>query len=190
MLLLLAVTTLPLAAQTDREPSSQPITAEGVARASALVDSVFIDRVLPRATVEGGDFTAYLMARLGVQAIPPDFAYRVTVDTTGLCIGGRITDLPREARAALAQMVFLLPPETRLEGRVELHPAGKEAVRFHLAGATVHGVPVPEAVFAPLMADVGRQYPTLTATGRDLFVQIPAGASLRFVVGGVELIGP
>jgi hypothetical protein len=87
-------------------------------------------------------------------------------------------------------MVFLLPPETRLEGQVELLPAGKEAVRFHLAGATVQGVPVPEALFASLMADIGRQYPALTATGRDLFVQIPAGARIRLVPGGVELIGP
>jgi hypothetical protein len=180
----------PLAAQTGAEPLSTPITAAGVTKASALVDSVFIDRQLPRATVDGGDFTAYLMARLGVRVIPPDLGYRVTVDTTALRIGGRVSDLPREAREALAQMVFLLPPETRLEGQVELLPAGKEAVRFHLAGATVQGVPVPEALFASLMADIGRQYPALTATGRDLFVQIPAGARIRLVPGGVELIGP
>jgi hypothetical protein len=178
-----------LGAQTAAEPVSRPITVTGVTRASALVDSVFIDRQLPRATVDGGDFTAYLMARLGVR-LPPDLGYRVTVDSTGLRIGGRVSDLPREAREALAQMVFLLPPETRLEGQVELQPAGKEAVRFHLAGATVQGVAVPEALFAPLMADVGKQYPALTATGRDLYVQVPAGAGIRLVPGGVELTGP
>jgi hypothetical protein len=153
------------------------------------VDSVFIDCQLLRATVDGGDFTAYLMARLGVR-LPPDLGYRVTVDSTGLRIGGRVSDLPREAREALAQMVFLLPPETRLEGQVELLPAGKEAVRFHLAGATVQGVSVPEAIFAPLMADVGKQYPALTATGRDLYVQVPEGARIGLVAGGVELVGP
>lgn len=186
----LLIASQPLAAQTAAEPLSKPITAAGVARAAALVDSVFIDRQLSRVTVDGGDFTAYLMARLGVQVIPPDFGYRVTVDTTTLRIGGRISDLPREAREALAQMVFLLPPETRLEGQVELLPAGKEAVRFHLRGATVQGVAVPEPLFASLMADIGRQYPALTATGRDLFVQVPEGARIRLVPGGVELIGP
>jgi len=187
---LLVIASRPLGAQAAPEPFSKPITEAGVARASALVDSVFIDRQLPRATVDGGDFTAYLMARLGVRVIPPDFGYGVTVDSTGLRIGGRISDLPREAREALAQMVFLLPPETRLEGQVELRPAGKEAVRFHLAGATVQGVAVPESIFAPLMADIGRQYPALTATGRDLYVQVPAGARIRLVPGGVELTGP
>ncbi len=179
-----------LDAQSGPDSLWQPITAAGVLRASARVDSVFVDRSLPNARVDGGDFTAYLMARLGVHVIPPDLGYRVAVDTSTIRIGGRISDLPREARAALSQLVMLLPADTRLEARVELLPAGREAVRFHLAGATVNGLPLPEALFAPLMADIGRQYPALTATGRDLYVQIPAGARITLQPGAVLLIGP
>ena len=172
------------------DSSARPITPDGVVRASALVDSVFVDRLLPRATVDGGDFTAYLMARLGVRNLPPDFRYGVTVDTALIRIGGRMADLPRQAQIALAQLVLLLPPETRLEAQVQLRPAGKEAVLFHLLGATIGGIPVPEPFLAPVLSDIGRQYPALTATGRDLYVQIPAGAAIRLVDGGVSITGP
>jgi hypothetical protein len=182
---------LPLHAQTaPPDTASLRISSEGVPRASALVDSVFVDRLLHRATIDGGDFTAYLMARLGVRDLPTDLGYRVTIDTSLIRIGGRIGDLPPEARMALAQLVMVFPADTRLEAQVELLPAGKQAVRFHLRSATVQGVPVPEALFAPLMSDIGRRYPALTATGRDLYVQIPAGASVQLVPGGVALTGP
>jgi hypothetical protein len=181
--------TAPLRGQAA-DTAARPISPEGVFRASALVDSVYVDRLLPRATVDGGDFTAYLMARLGARNLPPDFGYTVTVDTALLRIGGRIADLPNEARQALAQLLLVLPQETRLEAQVELLPAGREAVRFHLRSATVQGVPVPESFLAPIMSDIGRQYPALTATGRDLFVQVPLGARMHLVGGGVVLTGP
>jgi hypothetical protein len=181
----------PLPAQTaPLDTASLRISSEGVPRASALVDSVYVDRLLHQATIDGGDFTAYLMARLGVRDLPPDLGYRVTIDSTLIRIGGRIADLPPEARRALAQLVMLLPAETRLEAQVELLPAGKQAVRFHLRSATIQGVPVPEAFFAPLMSDIGSRYPALTATGRDLYVQLPAGAKMQLVPGGVTLTGP
>jgi hypothetical protein len=155
-----------------------------------VVDSVYVDRLLPVATVDGGDFTAYLMARLGARNLPPDFGYRVAVDTSMLRIGGRISDLPPEARAALSQLVLVLPPDTRLEAQVTLLPAGREAVRFHLREVRVGGVPVPETFLQPLMRGIGKQYPALTATGRDLFIQIPAGGKMALVSGGVRLTEP
>jgi hypothetical protein len=168
----------------------QAITDEGVFRASAVVDSVYIDRLLPAAAVSGGDFTAYLMARLGIRGLPPDFRYRVAVDSTQIRIGGRVSDLPGEARAALHPLVTWLAPEAWLEAQVALWPAGREAVRFHLRSVSVEGIPVPEAVLAPVLAGVGAQYPALTKTGRDLLVQIPPGAAMRLVPGGVVLVGP
>lgn len=177
-------------AEAAWDTTARVIAAGGVLRASALVDSVYVDRRLPRATVDGGDFTAYLMARLGVRQLPPDFGYRVRIDTTGIRIAGRIADLPAEARRALAQLVMVLPQDTRLEAQVELLPAGREAVRFHLRGATVQGIPVPEALLAPIMAGIGRQYPALTPSGRDLYVQVPDGASMALIPGGVLLVGP
>lgn len=191
--LLLAATAVPAPAhgQTADAPGAwAAITGPGVARAAAQVDSVYVDRQLPQVTVAGGDFAAYLMARLGLRTIPPDFGFRVAIDTALIRIGGQLSDLPAEARQALSQLVLMLPASTRLEAQVELAPAGPEAVRFHLRGATVDGVPIPEMLLAPLMGSVGRQYPALTATGRDLYVQIPAGASVKLISGAVMLTGP
>ncbi len=177
-------------AQTDSVAGPRRIAAEGVLRASAQVDSVFIDRLLPTTTVDGGDFAAYLMARLGARNLPPDFAFTVEIDTSLIRIGGRIADLPPEGRQALSQLILLLPPETRLEAQVELARAGTEAVRFHLAAVTVEGVAIPEPFLAALMANVGSQFPALTATGRDLYVRVPAGATIALKPGAVTLNGP
>ncbi len=190
LLILSTLMASPAGAQTDSNVVPRPIDAGGVFRASALVESVFVDHQLPRATVDAGDFTAYLMARLGVRDIPADFRYTVTVDSGLIRIGGRISELPAEARQALTQLVLLLPPDTRLAAEIELAPAGKEAVRFHLRAVTVQGVPIPETFLIPMMADIGRQYPALTSTGRDLYVQVPAGASMALVPGGVALTAP
>jgi hypothetical protein len=130
------------------------------------------------------------MARLGIQTLPPDFGFRVRVDSSMIRIGGKISDLPAQARQALAQLVMVLPPSTRLEAQVTLLPAGKQAVRFHLSGATVQGIPVPETVLNSMMRSVGQQYPALTETGRDLFVQVPAGGKMVLVSGGVQLTAP
>jgi hypothetical protein len=172
------------------DPVWKPIGPEGVLRASALVDSVFVDHQLGRATVDGGDFAAYLMARLGASNLPRDFGYRVAIDTSGIRIGGRVADLPPEARRALAQLIMILPADTRLEAQIALQSAGREAVRFHLQGATIHGIPVPETLLQPMMAQVGRQYPALTGSGRDLLVQVPLGGRVELVPGGVRLTGP
>ncbi len=188
---LLLLAPLPAMAQQAAEAEVwAPITATGVARAAAQVDSVYVDRQLPQVVVSGGDFAAYLMARLGLREIPPDFGFRVATDTALIRIGGRISDLPAEARQALSQLVLMLPATTRLEAQVVLATAGPEAVRFHLQGATVDGIGIPEMLLSPLMASVGRQYPALTASGRDLHVQIPAGGSVKLISGAVLLTGP
>lgn len=187
----LVLASAPAAAQASAEGEDwAAIAAPGVARASALVDSVYVDRLLTQAVVPGGDFAAYLMARLGMRALPPDFGFKVAIDTVLIRIAGRISDLPSEARQALSQLVLMLPAQTRLEARVELLPAGPEAVHFRLRSATVDGIAIPEMLLAPLMGSVGRQYPALTETGRDLYVQIPAGASVKLTSGAVVLTGP
>lgn len=188
-LVLIITLLLPGLAQAQG-PTWDRITPEGVFRASAVVDSVYIDRARAEALVGGGDFTAYLMARLGIWRLPSDFGYRVAVDTTLIRIGGRVMDLPGEARTALNPLVTWLAPETWLEAHVELLPAGPEAVRFHLKSATIQGVPVPETLLATVMAGVGQDYPALTRTGRDLLVQIPLGAAMNLAEGGVALRGP
>ncbi len=192
-LLALLLAAAPLGAQAPAPPPDsvwQEITAAGVFRASATVDSVYIDRHLRTARVEGGDLAAYLMARLGLRQFPDTFGFRVQVDTGQIRLAGQLGQLPPEARRALAQGLLLLPPETALEARVQLVPAGPIAVRFHLAEARINGIPIPETFLSPLLAGVGRQYPELTASGRDLFIQVPEGALMRLEPGGVRLTGP
>lgn len=190
-ILLLFLTLLPAVAWAQEPDSTwKVIRPEGVSRASALVDSVFVDRQLPTATVEGGDFAAYLMARLGATNLPPDFNYRVAIDSTQIRIGGKLSDLPPEARRSLSQLMMLFSPDSRLEARITLHSAGKVAVRFHLDAVSIRGLPVPETILQPVMTNIGRQYPALTATGRDLYVQVPERATMQLVAGGVRLTGP
>jgi len=155
-----------------------------------MVDSVLIDRQLAQATVDAGDFTAYLMARLGIPQIPDDLGFRVATDTSVLRIGGRMRELPAEARRALSGLIALLPPDTRLEAQVQLDAAGPAAFRFHLAGATVQGIPIPDGLLASVMAGIGKQYPALTQTGRDLYVQVPPGARVALGDGSIVLTGP
>ena len=40
-------------------------------------------------------------------------------------------------------------------------------VRFHLRSLLVNGVPLPEGLLVPLMAEVGARYPALTRSGRQ-----------------------
>lgn len=190
-LALILLTLLPASAWAqDADSTWKVIRSEGVLRASALVDSVFVDRQLTSATVDGGDFAAYLMARLGATRLPPDFNYRVAIDSTQIRLGGTLSELPPEARRSLSQLMMLFPPDSRLEARITLHGAGKQAVRFHLDAVSIRGLPVPESILQPVMTNIGTQYPALTATGRDLYVQVPDGATMQLVPGGVRLAGP
>ena len=50
--------------------------------------------------------------------------------------------------------------------------------------------PFPEAVLTPLLSSVGKQYPALTASGRDLYVRVPTGAGMALEPGAVRLTAP
>jgi hypothetical protein len=176
-------------AQTTVPPGS-PMTNEGVVRATGAVDSVFVERIVRSAVVDGGDFSAYLMARLGVRPIPPSLGFRVTVDTQHILLGGRIRDLPPQAAAALGPIVMALDPETPVQAEIGLSGAGPRAMRFRLLSVEIGGLVLPEMLLQPVLADVGRQYPALTASGRDLLVEIPVGGRITLKPGGIALTGP
>jgi len=178
-----------LPAQTSSPPGS-PITNEGVVRASGAVDSVFVERSLRAALVDGGDFSAYLMARLGVRPIPLSLGFRVMVDTEHIHLRGRIRDLPPQAAAVLGPMVTALDPETAVQAEITLSTAGPRAVRFRLLSVEIGGLMLPEMLLQPVLAEVGRQYPALTASGRDLLVEIPPGGRITLEAGGISLTGP
>jgi hypothetical protein len=165
------------------------MTNAGVLRAAGVVDSVFVARTRDSATVDAGDWTAYLMARLGVRPIP-ETGLRVTIDSARLRVHGKVGDIPHEAQVSLAALVSMFDPATPLEASVSLDRPSPNAIRFHLDSAWISGFAVPEAMLGPGLKVVGDKYPVLMNGGRDLFVEIPPGGEVRFTPLGVTLIGP
>jgi hypothetical protein len=186
--LFLSVAAGPAAGQTP--PPADSVTAQGVFRASAVVDSVFIDRLADSGFVSAGDWAAYLMARLGIIPIPPGLKLKVVSDTQVIRISGLLGDLPFEARRALGPLVGMLPDQTEIAGDITLSRAAREVVRFHLETVRLNGIPVPEPLVYSALLEVGRQYPALTRTGRDLFVEVPLDATVALAAGGVRLLAP
>ncbi len=178
-----------------RSQGQEPVVTDsirpiGILRASAVVDSVFVDRTLPHGFVFGGDWGAYLMARLGAVPIPEDLKIEVVADTQRIVLRTRVGDLPLLAKQALGPLLGMVPPETMLEGEIGLDRLGPQVVRFRLAAVRLNDLQVPERFLQEVMAGVGRQYPALTHTGRDLLIQIPLDAEVLLAPGGVRLIGP
>lgn len=165
------------------------MTNAGVFRASGTVDSVFVARTRDSALVNAGDWTAYLMARLGVKPIP-EMGLRVTIDSTRLRVLGKLGDIPPEARTNLASLFAMLDPATPVVAVISLDRAASHAIRFHLDSAYVAGFYVPEAILGPALRVVGDKYPVLANGGRDLFVEVPVGALVQLTPAGVRLVGP
>jgi len=162
----------------------------GVVRASGVVDSVFVKKVRPAATIAGGDWTSYMMARLGIRPIPAGMGIHVDVDTARIELAGTIGELPPEAQAELRPLFQIFGPNTPYTADVTLFPAGAGAVRFRLHRVTINRIPIPDTWLQGVMTEVGKQYPALTRTGRDLLVAIPRGGAVHLVRGGVELEAP
>lgn len=188
--LALFLATAPAFAAAQSPPAADSVTASGVFRASAVVDSVFVDKLADSGFVGAGDWAAYLMARLGIIPIPPDLRLKVVSDTLVIRISSRLGDLPDEARRALGPIVGMLPPETEIAGDITLSRAAREVVRFHLETVRLNGFPVPEPLVYSALLEVGRQYPALTRSGRDLFVEVPLDATVALATGGVRLLAP
>lgn len=163
------------------------LSSAGVYRAAALVDSVYVDRLNREAFVDGGDFASYLVARLGVRPVPDNLAIDVAVDTGAVTLSSRVQDLPEPVRAQLGPALMFLDPSSVIAADVSLLRARVGVVRFHLRSLLVNGVALPDAIVAPLMAQVGSSYPALTSTGRDLLVAIPDDGTMRLETGGVRV---
>jgi hypothetical protein len=163
------------------------ITAAGVVRAQAVVDSVFLDRTSKVGLIESGDWASYLMARLGVTPLPESTEMLVAVDTGGVVISGRIQDLPQEAREMVGPLLALVDSSTILAANIVKVPAGKGLAHFRLRSVTVGGYPIPEVLLHSMLLRVGERYPALTRSGRDLLVQIPLDGSVTLETGAIRL---
>ncbi len=170
---------------------TQPVghlSNDGVGRAASLVDSVFIARTKADGRIEGGDWASYLLARLGAGRIRDSLGIEVAIDSAHIEVRGRLQDIPPEARALLGPVARMVDSNTVVIADVVMERTGREVVRFWLRRLRVNGFPFPEFLLGSMMASVGRQYPALTASGRDLYVQVPPDGRLTLGDGTV-LIG-
>lgn len=179
--------TISLAALAAVQAVPGRISRAGVARAQAVVDSVFLDRRILAGTIEGGDWASYLMARLGVEPIPENTEILIAVDSEHIVLSGRLQDLPQEARAMIGPLAALVDSSTVLAAEIALLPAAPGLSHFRLQGVSVGGFPVPELVLRSMLMDVGENYPALTKSGRDLYVEIPTDGRVTLVPGAVRL---
>ncbi len=163
------------------------ISRAGVARAQAIVDSVFLDRKALEGTIEGGDWVSYLMARLGVEPLPENTEILIAVDSEHIVLSGRLQDLPQEARAMIGPLAALVDSSTVLAADIAMLPAAQGLSHFRLEGVSIGGFPVPEIVLRSMLLDVGERYPGLTKTGRDLYVEIPIDGRVTLIPGAVRL---
>ncbi|MDZ4674139.1 MAG: hypothetical protein SGI84_06770 [Gemmatimonadota bacterium] len=174
----------------SRNGGSAPIDSvsiEGILRASAVVDSVFVDRLAKAGEIAPGDFGAYLLARLGVEPFPEDLAWRVRADSGILMIHGRFKDLPEESRGLFGTLLLFVDSTTTLAAEVRTRPAGPGLARFRLERVLVNGIAVPEFVMTSILNSVGREYPALTESGRDLYLQVPPEGRVLILPGRIAL---
>ncbi len=174
-----------LAAQSNPDPGK--LSRQGILRGAATVDSVFVDRTLPAGQVDGGDWASYLLARLDAGPIPDGLGIVVAVDTSHIDVRGRLQDLPLEARALLGPIAAMVDSSTMISATVLMQRTGPEVLRFWLRSITVNGMALPEFILGQMMTSVGRQYPALTRTGRDLYIQVPRDGVVSLATGAVHL---
>jgi hypothetical protein len=187
-LALLAAT--PLAAQDNVTPNGSRITTAGVARASATVDSVFVEKQSRSGRVDVGDFTAYLLARLGVPPFSDSLAFLVTSDSTRIRIRGRLMDFPPEARAELGPIFSFVDSTSSFMAELSMPQHDNGVMRFRLERLLVRDVSLPEFLYLPALAEYARRYPVLTAGGREFLVAMPAEAKVAIVPNALELVMP
>ena len=179
------------AAQSVTAPvAGSLITNEGVTRAGGAVDSVFVDRRKLIDTVDVGDFTAYLLARLGVPRIADSLAFRVSSDTSRIRIRGRLMDFPPQSRSELGPIFSFVDSTSVFVAELSMTQAQYGVMKFHLERVTVGGTTIPDFFLSPALSEYSRRYPVLSGGGREFLVAMPPEAKTRLVPNGLELWMP
>lgn len=179
----------PLAAQQEPFPGS-PITNDGVVRATRAVDAVFLERTRLVDTVDVGDFTAYLIARMGAPPFEEGMGFRVTADSTRARIAGRLVDFPADTRAELGPIFAFVDSTAPFTAEVHLVERAHGIMRWRLHRVTINGFPVPDLLLVPALREYNRRYPVLGNNGRDFLVAMPPEATAALVEDGLEIRMP
>lgn len=170
--------------------AGSPITNAGVARAAATVDSVFLERQIAVSQVDVGDFTGYLLARLGVPPFPDSMGFRVTSDSARIRIQGRLMDFPADSRAELGPIFSFVDSTSTFVAEISMPDREGGVMRFRLERLLVSGFPIPEFLFLPALAEYAKRYPVLAKGGRDFLVAMPPEAKVSMGMGVLELRMP
>ena len=177
-------------AQESPAISRGRITNAGVVRADATVDSVFLSRTHLVDTVDVGDFTAYLLARLGVPPFDESLGFRVESDSQRVRIRGRMMDFPADTRAELGVIFSFIDSLAPVTADISMPQGHSGLMRFRLERVTVNGFGIPDFLLSPALIEYRRRYPVLSANGREFLVAMPPEATARLLDGGIELRMP
>lgn len=189
----LAILLTPLVAAAQDASSALPgssITNEGVFRADSAVNAVFLERTRLTDTVDVGDFTAYLIARMGAPPFEEGLAFRVTADSVRARISGRLMDFPADTRSELGPIFSFVDSMAPFVAEVGLVERANGIMRWRLMRVTVNGWPIPDFLLTPALRDYNRRYPVLGNNGRDFLVAMPPEATAALVSDGLELRMP
>lgn len=189
----LAIVVVPLVAAAQDATSALPgssITNEGVFRADSAVNAVFLERTRLTDTVDVGDFTAYLIARMGAPPFEEGLAFRVTADSARARIAGRLMDFPADTRSELGPIFAFVDSLAPFVAEVGLVERANGIMRWRLMRVTVNGWPIPDFLLTPALRDYNRRYPVLGNNGRDFLVAMPPEATVALVRDGLELRMP
>jgi hypothetical protein len=178
-----------LRAQATDAPGS-PITNDGVVRATRAVDAVFLERTRLIDTVDVGDFTSYLIARMGAPPFEEGIAFRVTADSARARITGRLMDFPADTRSELGPIFAFVDSTSTFAAEVELVERAHGIMRWRLVRVTVNGFPIPDFLLVPALREYNRRYPVLGNNGRDFLVAMPPEATAALVTNGLEIRMP
>lgn len=167
-----------------------PLTNAGVVRATAQVDSVFISRLTDTVTIDGGDFLASLLARIGAGRFDDSAGFRVTVDSNVARINGRLQDFSPEKRRELGAFFSFLDSTTVWTAEISLPQKGNGVMRFRLERLLIGTMPIPELILAPALSLYASVYPELSAGGREFLIAIPESAQATLLEDRIRLTMP
>lgn len=167
------------------------ITNAGVVRATAATAAVFIARTRVRDTVDIGDFTGLMLAKIGAPPFSDSLAFKVTADTQRVRISGRLMDFPADSRAELSPIFSFLDSTSVFVAEISMPQAEDGIMIFRLERLTVRGFPIPDLLVLAALEQYRRQYPRmLSAGGKEFHVEIPREARAALVTNGLVLVMP
>ena len=174
----------------DTLPGSR-ITNAGVVRATSATAAVFIARTRLRDTIDIGDFTSLMLAKIGAPPFDDSLAFKVTADSQRVRISGRLMDFPPDSRAELGPIFTFLDSTSVFVAEISMPQAQDGIMIFRLERLSVRGFAIPDLLVLAALEQYRKQYPKmLAAGGKEFHVEIPREARAALVTNGIVLMMP